>query len=66
MVDRYEVGARVAAQNLADIDAMGGRPSALVASVVAPRDMDADVFLDVVRGLGDARARLELVWSAAI
>ena len=48
--------ARVAAQNLADIDAMGGRPSALVASVVAPRDMDADVFLDVVRGLGD-RAR---------
>lgn len=52
----YEVGARVAAQNLADIDAMGGRPSALVASVVAPRHMDADVFLDVVRGLGD-RAR---------
>lgn len=52
----YEVGARVAAQNLADIDAMGGRPSALVASVVAPRDMDTDVFLDVVRGLGD-RAR---------
>jgi len=52
----YEVGARVAAQNLADIDAMGGRPSALVASVVAPRDMDAGVFLDVVRGLGD-RAR---------
>ena len=52
----YEVGERVAAQNLADIDAMGGRPSALVASVVAPRDMDADVFLDVVRGLGD-RAR---------
>ena len=52
----YEVGARVAAQNLADIDAMGGRPSALVASVVAPRNMDADVFLDVVRGLGD-RAR---------
>lgn len=52
----YEVGARVAAQNLADIDAMGGRPTALVASVVAPRDMDADVFLDVVRGMGD-RAR---------
>ena len=49
----YEVGERVAAQNLADIDAMGGRPSALVASVVAPRDMDADVFLDVVEGLGD-------------
>ena len=55
MVDR-EVGARVAAQNLADIDAMGGRPSGLVASVVAPRDMDAEVFLDVVRGLGE-RAR---------
>ena len=53
----YEVGARVAAQNLADIDAMGGRPSALVASVVAPRDMDADVFFDVVRGMGE-RARL--------
>ena len=52
----YEVGARVAAQNLADIDAMGGRPTGLVASVVAPRQMDADVFLDVVRGLGD-RAR---------
>ena len=53
----YEVGARVAAQNLADIDAMGGRPSALVASVVAPRDMDAEVFFDVVRGMGE-RARL--------
>ena len=52
----YEVGARVAAQNLADIDAMGGRPSGLVASVVAPRNMDADIFLDVVRGLGE-RAR---------
>lgn len=52
----YEVGARVAAQNLADIDAMGGRPSALVASVVAPLELDTDVFLDVVRGLGD-RAR---------
>jgi len=52
----YEVGARVAAQNLADIDAMGGRPSGLVASVVAPRDMDANIFLDVVRGLGE-RAR---------
>ena len=47
----YEGGARGG-----DIDAMGGRPSALVASVVAPRDMDADVFLDVVRGLGE-RAR---------
>ena len=52
----YELGARVAAQNLADIDAMGGRPSGLVASVVAPRNMDADIFLDVVRGLGE-RAR---------
>ena len=59
----YEVGARVAAQNLADIDAMGGRPSALVASVVAPRDMDADVFLDVVRGLGDLSAGEKLVIS---
>ena len=46
----------MAAQNLADIDAMGGRPSGLVASVVAPRNMDADIFLDVVRGLGE-RAR---------
>lgn len=26
----YEVGARVAAQNLADIDAMGGRPLSLI------------------------------------
>ncbi len=39
----------------ADIDADGGRPSALVASVAALR-MDAEVF-DVVRGIERARER---------
>lgn len=52
----YEIGARAAAQNLADIAAMGGRASALVVSLVLPADTEVDWLNDLVEGCGD-RAR---------
>lgn len=51
-----EIGARAAAQNLADIAAMGGRTSSLVVSLVLPRDLDVDWLLALVAGFGE-RAR---------
>lgn len=51
-----EIGARVAAQNLADIAAMGGYCSALVVAMVLRRDEELDWLLGLVRGIGD-RAR---------
>lgn len=54
--DPEQIGARVAAQNLADIAAMGGRCSALVVGVVLRADTEVEWMLSVVRGIGD-RAR---------
>ena len=61
----YEVGARVAAQNSRISTRWAGVPQVSVASVVAPRDMDADVFLDVVRGLGERAREVGAASSAA-
>ena len=49
----YEIGERAAAQNLADIAAMGGRTSALVVSLVLPADTEVEWLNDLVRGCGD-------------
>ncbi|MBB6334477.1 thiamine-phosphate kinase [Schaalia hyovaginalis] len=54
--DPEQIGARVAAQNLADIAAMGGRCSALVVGVALRADTELDWMLSLVRGIGD-RAR---------
>lgn len=51
-----QIGARAAAQNLADVAAMGGRTSALVVSLVLPPDLDVDWLLALVAGFGE-RAR---------
>ena len=51
-----EIGARAAAQNLADIAAMGGRTSALVVSLVLRGDYDVDWLVDMVQAFGQ-RAR---------
>lgn len=48
-----EVGRRAAAQNLADIAAMGARPVALVVALVAPPDLPVAWVLDLARGLAD-------------
>lgn len=49
----YQLGRRAAAQNFADIAAMGGRPTALVVGVAAPRSQDPLWFTEVSRGLQD-------------
>ena len=49
----YQLGRRTAAQNFADIAAMGGRPTALVVGVAAPRSRDPLWFTEVSRGLQD-------------
>ncbi len=47
----FEVGARAAAQNMADIAAMGGKPTALVVSMVLPRDLEVEWVEDFASGL---------------
>lgn len=51
-----EIGARAAAQNLADAAAMGARPTALVMSLVLPGTTPVAWVQDLARGLADACA----------
>lgn len=53
-----DVGHRVAAANLADIAAMGGRARALVVALSAPADLPAQWALDLTRGLVDEAAEV--------
>jgi len=46
-----DIGRKAAAQNLADVAAMGARPTALLVGLAAPADLAAEWALDVVRGL---------------
>ncbi len=52
----YDVGWRAAVQNLADVAAMGARPTALVVSLVVPGDVPAGWVTDLARGLAAATA----------
>lgn len=47
----HELGRRAAAQNFADIAAMGGVPTALLVAVGAPADIEPDWFDEVSAGL---------------
>ncbi len=47
----YELGRRAAAQNFADITAMGCNPRALLVAVAAPRQQPAQWFTELARGL---------------
>ncbi|WP_402370976.1 thiamine-phosphate kinase [Isoptericola rhizosphaerae] len=49
----FDVGRRAAAQNLADIAAMGARTTALVVSLVVPDDLPVDWVTGFARGLAD-------------
>lgn len=49
----YELGRRAAAQNFADIAAMGGVPTALLVGVAAPKGQPSAWFSEVSRGLQD-------------
>ncbi len=46
-----DLGRRAAVQNLADIAAMGARPTAIVVGLVIPGDLPARWVLDLARGL---------------
>jgi thiamine-monophosphate kinase len=51
-----DVGWRAAMQNLADIAAMGARPTSLVVTLVAPADLPVDWVTGLTRGLAAACA----------
>ena len=52
----HDVGRKAAAQNLADIVAMGARPTALLVGLGAPPDLPADWATDLADGLAEETA----------
>jgi thiamine-monophosphate kinase len=52
-VSAADVGHRAAAQNLSDINAMGGRATSLTIGLAAPADLPAEWALDFARGFAD-------------
>ncbi|WP_349827560.1 thiamine-phosphate kinase [Brevibacterium litoralis] len=56
-LDPYRLGVKAAAQNLADVCAMGARPHSLVVSLAAPAETPASVLVGIMRGLRDEAAR---------
>jgi thiamine-monophosphate kinase len=48
-----DVGHRAAAQNLSDINAMGGRATSLTVGLAAPAELEAQWALDFARGFAD-------------
>lgn len=55
-----DVGRRAAAQNLADVAAMGAVPTALVVALVAPGDLPGSWVTGLARGLGAVCAPLDV------
>ena len=53
-----DVGARAAAQNLSDINAMGGRAQWLTVALAAPADLPAQWALDFTRGFAEECAKV--------
>lgn len=69
----YDIGRKAAAQNLADIVAVGARPTALLLGLGAPPDLPADWVLRVADGMRDESGPLgasvvggDTVWSDAV
>ena len=52
-VSAEDVGHRAAAQNLSDINAMGGRATSLTVGLACPADLPAQWALDFARGFAD-------------
>jgi len=52
-VSGYDVGRRAAAQNLSDINAMGGRAHSLTVGLAAPADLPVSWALDLARGFAE-------------
>ena len=55
-VDASDVGHRAAAQNLSDINAMGGRAHSLTIGLAAPADLPMSWALDFARGFAEEAA----------
>jgi len=53
----FDIGCKAAAQNLADIAAMGAAPTALLVGFASPGELPADWARDLVRGLAEETAR---------
>jgi thiamine-monophosphate kinase len=53
----FDIGCKAAAQNLADVAAMGASPTALLAGLAAPGDLAVSWAQDLVRGLGEEAGR---------
>ena len=49
----FDIGCKAAAQNFADVAAMGASPTALLAGLAAPGDLAVSWAQDLVRGLAD-------------
>lgn len=56
--DAADVGARAAAQNISDINAMGGRAQWLTVGLAAPADLPAQWALDFTRGFAEECAKV--------
>jgi len=56
--DAADVGARAAAQNLSDINAMGGRAQWLTVGLAAPADLPAQWALEFTRGFAEECAKV--------
>lgn len=52
-----DIGAKAAAQNLADVAAMGGQPTALLFGLAVPAELAADWVLEVTAGLASECSR---------
>jgi thiamine-monophosphate kinase len=57
-VEAADVGHRAAAQNLSDINAMGGRATSLTAGLAAPAQLPAQWALDFAQGFADECAEV--------
>lgn len=55
----YDIGRKAAAQNLADVAAMGARPTALLVALAAPPDLEVDWALGLADGLRDECERTD-------
>jgi len=51
-----DIGRRAAAQNISDINAMGGRATALTVGLALPRDLPAQWVLDLADGIAEEAA----------
>ena len=60
-----DVGHRAAAQNLSDINAMGGRAHSLTVGLAAPADLPAAWALDFARGFAAEAAGASVMYTTA-